>query len=206
LSDSDNDTKCEAQCACQQRMVDRRSVLRGVAATAGLAGLGAINSAFAQGAADSMPPQPGDFLVSENGTTPLTPDKIRLNSAPYNAWAMAPDGTVRKSEFTNQLQLLRYDPTTLPADVQARAGEGVVGFTVICTHAGCPLSGQLDGGLIACDCHGSRFDPLKNGAVAHGPAVRKLPQLSLTVTDGKLVVAEAFDSKVGGDMSGEDDR
>ena len=206
MSDKDNDTNCVAQCACQQRMVDRRTVLRGVAATAGLAGLGAMTPAFAQGAPDSLPPQPGDFIVSENGTTPLTPDKIRLNSAPYNAWAMAPDGTVRKTEFTNQLQLLRYDPTTLPADVQARAGEGVVGFTVICTHAGCPLSGQLDGGLIACDCHGSRFDPLKNGAVAHGPAVRKLPQLSLTVTDGKLVVAEAFDSKVGGDMSGEDDR
>lgn len=187
-------------------MVDRRAVLRGVAATAGLAGLGVINSAFAQGAADSMPAQVGDFLVSENGTTPLTPDKIRLNGAPFNAWAMAPDGTVRNAEYSNQLQLLRYDPATLSPEVQARAGEGVIGFTVICTHAGCPLSDELDGGLIACACHGSRFDPLQNGAVERGPAVRKLPQVSLTVTDGKLVVAEAFDSKVGGDMAGEDDR
>ena len=71
--------------------------------------------------------------------------------------------------------------------------------------AGCPLSGIKEK-LIACDCHGSRFDPVKNGEVAHGPAVRKLPQLGLAVKDGKIVVAAAFDSKIGGDMMGEDDR
>lgn len=192
-------------CACQHAAMSRRSVLRGVAATAGLAGIAALTPAFAQTAPDAMPPQVGDFLVAANGTTPLTVDKLRLGGAPFEAYAMAPDGTVRSAEFTNQIQLLRYDPATLPPEVAAKSAQGVIGFTIICTHAGCPAT-EFKEGLISCACHGSQFDPLKNGEVATGPAVRKLPQLGLTVTDGKIVVAEALDGRIGGDMTGEDDR
>jgi len=197
------DPAIENQCGCQCTKVSRRSVLGGLAAAGAFAGMGGTAIAAAP---DAMPPQVGDFLVSPAGNTPLTPDSIKLDSKPFEAVAMSPDGVVRNAEYENTVLLLRYDPATLPAETAARAAEGVLGYTIICTHAGCPLGDTLKNKLLACDCHGSRFDPTKNGEVAHGPAVRKLPQLGLGVQDGKLVVAEAFDSRVGGDMMGEDDR
>lgn len=192
----------KSPCGCQCAKVSRRTLLGGLAATGVAASMG---NAFAA-APDAMLPQVGDFLVSPTGTTPLTPDDIRVGGSAMEAVAMSPDGVVRNSEYSNSVLLLRYDPATLPAETAAKSAEGVLGFTIICTHAGCPLPTQLKNKLIACDCHGSRFDPIKNGAVEHGPAVRKLPQLGLEVKDGKLVVAAEFDSKVGGDMMGEDDR
>lgn len=189
-------------CGCGCTKLSRRSVLGGLAVAGVAAGIG---PAFAQ-TPEELPPQVGDFLVSSNGSTPLTIDDIRLNGRPFESFAMAPDGTVRSAVYENTVLLLRYDPTTLSEDVAAKSGDGVLGYTIICTHAGCPLASTLKGKLLGCDCHGSRFDPLKNGEVQHGPAVRKLPQLGLGVQDGKLVVATAFDSRVGGDMMGEDDR
>jgi Rieske Fe-S protein len=190
-------------------ILDRRDVLQGVAAIA--AGLTVPALAFAQvpaGAArDAMPPQPGDFIVSELGTEALTPDRVPVGRGPMLAWAMAPDGTVRKTDFMNQLQLFRFEPSELTPEATAMAADGVIGLSVICTHAGCPVSEWLgDVGLLACPCHGSRFNPKENGAVAQGPATRKLPQIALAVTDGKLTVAAPFDSRVGGDEFGVEDR
>ena len=196
----------EAQMPCDCACVSRRAMLRGLATVAGLAGLAGVSPVFGQDSPADMRPQPGDFLVSANGTTPLTSADIRLNGGPLDAWAMAPDGIVRDANFDNSIMLLRYEPDSLPEATRMRAGEGVLAFNVICTHAGCPVSPKLEGPLIKCDCHGSRFDPTKNGEVARGPARRKLPQLSLAVVDGKLSVASEFDSRIGGDMVGEDDR
>ena len=197
------DPALETQCGCACTRISRRSVLGGLAAAGAFAGPGGTALAAAP---DAMPPQVGDFLVSPAGNTPLTPDSIKLDSKPFEAVAMSPDGVVRNAEYENTVLLLRYDPAALPAETAAKSAEGVLGYTIICTHAGCPLASTLKGKLLGCDCHGSRFDPLKNGEVQHGPAVRKLPQLGLGVQDGKLVVATAFDSRVGGDMMGEDDR
>lgn len=204
--DNKVDPAIETQCGCQCTRVSRRTVLGGLAAAGAFAGLGGTAMAATTAAPDAMPPQVGDFLVSPAGTTPLTLDSIKLDSKPFEAVAMSPDGVVRNAEYENTVLLLRYDPASLPAETAAKSAEGVLGYTVICTHAGCPLGDTLKNKLLACDCHGSRFDPTKNGEVAHGPAVRKLPQLGLKVEDGKLVVAEAFDSRIGGDMMGEDDR
>jgi rieske iron-sulfur protein len=198
-----DDTHETAACACQCAKVSRRSVLGGLAAAGAVVGMG--GTALAATAPESLPPQVGDFLVISGGTKPLKPEDIRLDGNAIEAVAMSPDGVVREGEYENTVQLLRLDPATLPAETVAMAADGVLGFTIICTHAGCPLSGIKDK-LISCDCHGSRFDPVKNGAVAHGPAVRKLPQLGLAVKDGNIVVAAAFDSRIGGDMMGEDDR
>jgi Rieske Fe-S protein len=190
-------------CGCGAHL-NRRTILQGAAL--GIAGLAGVRPSFAQDAADAMPPQAGDFLVSSLGTTPLSPDDIRINNNPTEAWAMSPEGVVRSGEFSNSILLLRYEADALPPETAAMAGEGVLGYTLICTHSGCPLNTDLDGELIACDCHGSRFDPKSNGKVAHGPAKRKLPQVALAVADGKLVIATGFDSRIGGDSVGDDDR
>ena len=49
-----------------------------------------------------------------------------------------------------------------------------------CTHRGCSLSkGRLEGEVVTCPCHGSRFNA-KTGAVVRGPAEN--PEASYPVT------------------------
>jgi nitrite reductase/ring-hydroxylating ferredoxin subunit/uncharacterized membrane protein len=48
-----------------------------------------------------------------------------------------------------------------------------------CSHRGCQLSaGEVDGDVVTCSCHGSRFD-LRNGAVLQGPAVTAQPAFEI---------------------------
>src|SRR5512142_1307926 len=58
-----------------------------------------------------------------------------------------------------------------------------------CTHAGGPLSeGDLDGRLITCPLHGSRFD-VSNGTLVRGPAKRPLKTYRVVV-DGPVARVE----------------
>lgn len=76
---------------------------------------------------------------------------------------------------------------------------GLIAFSKICTHAGCPV------GLYAsqthqliCPCHQSTFDVLNGCNPVFGPASRPLPQLPLAVNgDGYLIAQHAYDQAVG---------
>ncbi|MEU1010603.1 Rieske (2Fe-2S) protein [Streptomyces sp. NPDC005890] len=57
-------------------------------------------------------------------------------------------------------------------------------FSAICTHQGC-LVDEVADGTIDCPCHGSKFR-VADGSVAQGPAIRPLPQRSITV-DGNSI-------------------
>ena len=58
-----------------------------------------------------------------------------------------------------------------------------------CTHAGGPLSeGSLDGRVITCPLHGSRFD-VTNGTLVRGPAKRPLKTYRVVV-DGPVARVE----------------
>ncbi|WP_081982677.1 Rieske (2Fe-2S) protein [Streptacidiphilus albus] len=59
-------------------------------------------------------------------------------------------------------------------------------FSAICTHQGCLVDG-VSSGVIQCPCHGSEFN-ITTGAVVQGPAPTPLPEKTLTVSDGKIVV------------------
>ncbi|WP_344135987.1 Rieske (2Fe-2S) protein, partial [Luedemannella flava] len=59
-------------------------------------------------------------------------------------------------------------------------------FTAVCTHAGCLVAG-VSNGRITCNCHGSAFDAT-TGAVVNPPAFAPLTALTVTVTDGQLVI------------------
>jgi nitrite reductase/ring-hydroxylating ferredoxin subunit len=55
-----------------------------------------------------------------------------------------------------------------------------------CSHRGCSLAdGQLDGEVIECQCHGSRFR-LKDGSVERGPAFAPQPVYEVRETDGRI--------------------
>ncbi len=64
---------------------------------------------------------------------------------------------------------------------------GVYALSAVCTHLGCIARYKSDEKVIACPCHGSRFD--LEGNVVHGPAPRPLPWLDVTEdAQGNLVV------------------
>lgn len=146
-------------------------------------------------------PKPGDLLVKvgDAGRTPLTPNDIPLAAGYTAAWAMDPaDRTVRSGSRLNQVLLLRFDPAALAADTRARAADGVVAYTSICTHNGCDIDQWLAREQqLFCSCHESIFDPRDGAKVIDGPAPRALPALPLTIAGGTLVVAKPFTTPVG---------
>lgn len=67
------------------------------------------------------------------------------------------------------------------------AAAGIYALSAVCTHLGCITRHLSDEGVIACPCHGSRFD--LEGNVVHGPAPRPLSWIEVRVDAvGNLVV------------------
>jgi Rieske Fe-S protein len=161
-----------------------------------LAGLGL---ALGQTDAASSRPRPGDRFVKADDAakTPLTPRDIQSGAVQVLAWPMDPDGTVRSRSRLNQVILVRLDPKTLSAETLARAADGVVAYSSICTHTGCDVDDwEPAARLLACQCHFSQFDPRDGAKVVDGPAPRPLPALPLKIEDGKLVVAQPFTAPI----------
>jgi len=77
--------------------------------------------------------------------------------------------------------------------------DGVLCFSKICTHVGCPISlWEQQTHHLLCPCHQSTFDLADNGKVIFGPAARHLPQLPMTVDDeGYLIARSDFTEAVG---------
>jgi Rieske Fe-S protein len=70
---------------------------------------------------------------------------------------------------------------TQPADGTFKA------FTKVCTHAGCDVS-KVDGGVIVCPCHGSKFS-IEDGKPTAGPATKALAEKKVKVDGGNIVAA-----------------
>ena len=68
-----------------------------------------------------------------------------------------------------------------------RTSGGFFAVSAVCTHLGCVTQWKPEANMIACPCHGSKFEP--NGKKIEGPAPRPLPHFSVTLTaDGELLV------------------
>ncbi|MDP9443571.1 MAG: Rieske 2Fe-2S domain-containing protein [Actinomycetota bacterium] len=97
--------------------------------------------------------------------------------------------------------MVRMEPEELTPTPE-RAGwavDGIVCYSKICTHVGCPISlyEQTTHHLL-CPCHQSTFDLADNGKVVFGPAARSLPQLPLGVDEeGYLIAMSDFHEPVG---------
>jgi Rieske Fe-S protein len=155
---------------------------------------------FAQDDPASSRPRVGDLVVraGDAARTPLAPADIPLASMQTLAWSMDPvERIVRSGSRLNQLILVRLDPGMLRPETRARAADGVVAYTAICTHTGCEVDDWQPGDRrLVCQCHSSIFDPADAGAVVDGPAPRPLPALPLKIVDGKLVVAAPFTAAI----------
>lgn len=72
-----------------------------------------------------------------------------------------------------------------------RRGSQIYALAETCSHLGGPLSeGKLDGDVIQCPWHGSRFS-IRDGHVVDGPAVHPQPCLEARVRDGQVEVRKS---------------
>ena len=97
--------------------------------------------------------------------------------------------------------MMRLDPDQLhpSAGREDWAYNGIVAYSKICTHVGCPVAlYEQQTHHLLCPCHQSTFDLTRECKVVFGPAVRPLPQLPITVdSEGYLVAQSDFHEPVG---------
>jgi Rieske Fe-S protein len=178
-----------------------RGIARRTALGFGLGFLAAPRLVLAQDELNRQRPQPGDFLVKIGGgdPAPLTAAEVPLGEPQILAWPFeAQTKTMRDGSRLNKVLLLRLDPAGFDDATKARAADGVVAYSAICTHAGCEVSKWLaDSQRLECPCHFSQYDPKAGAAVVGGPSPRPLAALPLKSVDGRLVVAKPFTARAG---------
>jgi ubiquinol-cytochrome c reductase iron-sulfur subunit len=144
----------------------------------------------------------GKQLVNMNTMEPLRPEDIVVGSLTF---AM-PEGLEEDAhDFQTQiakaaLMIIRIEPDNIK-DKRERewAHEGIVAFSKICTHVGCPISlYEQQTHHVLCPCHQSTFDLSDGARVIFGPAGHALPQLWIGVnSEGNLEALGDFEEPVG---------
>jgi ubiquinol-cytochrome c reductase iron-sulfur subunit len=144
----------------------------------------------------------GKKLVNMNTGEPLRPADVAVGSLTF---AM-PDGLdehdhdFQKNIAKDALMIVRIQPDNIKDRRSLEwSHEGILAYSKICTHVGCPISlyeQQTHHAL--CPCHQSTFDLADGGRVIFGPAGHALPQLRITVgDDGYLEAVSDFEEPVG---------
>ncbi|MFJ8642512.1 Rieske 2Fe-2S domain-containing protein [Streptomyces sp. NPDC093610] len=144
----------------------------------------------------------GKQLVNMNTMEPLRPEDVVVGSLTF---AM-PEGLEEDAhDFQTQiakaaLMIIRIEPDNIK-DKRERewAHEGIVAFSKICTHVGCPISlYEQQTHHVLCPCHQSTFDLSDGARVIFGPAGHPLPQLRIGVnSEGNLEALGDFEEPVG---------
>jgi len=151
-------------------------------------------------------PQKADVLVVSEGEHEgqvIEPQDLKPGGPPVRAWPKdSKTSVVRKGSRLNEVLVVRLDPAELDDETRSRAADGIVAYSAICSHAGCPVTGWLKGAagdndVLKCFCHNSEFDPRQGAQVVFGPATRRLAALPLATAGGSLTVAATFVGKVG---------
>ena len=148
-----------------------------------------------------MGPQKGDRLVYLTGPKkgqPIHIDDLKLGAEQVQAYPADPSGLVRDGSRLNLLIVAKVGTEGLAEETAARAADGVVAYSGVCTHQGCPVNMWMeDDKHFVCSCHGSVYDPKDGAEVLDGPAPRHLAALPLKSEKGLLVVAGAFVGRLG---------
>lgn len=89
---------------------------------------------------------------------------------------------------------MRPEDITPPKGRENWGINGILCYSKICTHVGCPISlWEQQTHHLLCPCHQSTFDLADGGKVIFGPAHRPLPQLPLALdNEGYLVAVSDF--------------
>ncbi|MFD1658550.1 Rieske 2Fe-2S domain-containing protein [Streptomyces caeni] len=144
----------------------------------------------------------GRLLVNMNTNEPLRPSDVAVGSLTF----AKPEGLEETDEdFQKEiakaaLMIVRLQPGNIKDKKELEwSHEGIVAYSKICTHVGCPISlyeQQTHHAL--CPCHQSTFDLSDGARVIFGPAGHALPQLRIGVNaDGYLEALGDFEEPVG---------
>ena len=133
-------------------------------------------------------------LVNEEGSP------VRLEDVPLDSLVTVfPEGHTASADA--QAVLVRVAPGLIKSAKtrQDWAPEGLLAYSKVCTHAGCPVGlYQADAHQLLCPCHQSAFDVLDGARPVIGPAAARLPQLPLRLDpQGFILAAGDFPEPVG---------
>jgi ubiquinol-cytochrome c reductase iron-sulfur subunit len=136
----------------------------------------------------------GSRLIADDGS-PVLADAVPVGGI-VTAF---PEGHPGSAD--GQIVLIRVEPDRLdlPRGRSGWAPEGLVAYSKICTHAGCPVGlYEAQRHQLLCPCHQSAFDVLRGAVPIFGPAARALPQLPLEIDEsGALRAQRDFTEPVG---------
>ncbi|MEY4262477.1 MAG: hypothetical protein RLY88_185 [Actinomycetota bacterium] len=159
-------------------------------------------------------PNPGDTLrhtMWKKGTrltkdptgTPIKASDVTIGSV----FHVIPEGLAElehhklEEKAKAAVLLVRLDRADLKeaADRKTWSYDGIVAYSKICTHVGCPVAlYEQHTHHLLCPCHQSTFDVTDACKVVFGPASRPLPQLPITVdAEGYLIAQSDFTEPVG---------
>ncbi len=170
-------------------VLERRPALRRMLLAAGAAlGLAALFPFRSLGPRPrrTHPWRSGTALVDASG------DPIAVDAVPRGSLLTAfPKG--HESDPDGPVVVMRVAPDQIHAP-PGRADwspDGLLAYSKICTHAGCPVGlYQSESHTLLCPCHQSLFDVLHAARPISGPAASPLPQLPLRIDDSGEVVAD----------------
>ncbi|MGH9279551.1 MAG: Rieske 2Fe-2S domain-containing protein [Acidimicrobiales bacterium] len=166
----------------------RRVVLRAFGLAVGALGLAALFPIRSLGSS------PGRSLYRtgwKRGLRVITRNReaVRIEDVDVNTvLTVFPEGHPDSAD--SQTLLIRLPPGVPAPGPTGTSVDGVVAFSKICTHAGCPVGlYQAETQELFCPCHQSTFSVRHGAKPTFGPATRALPQLPIGVDDAGYVVA-----------------
>lgn len=144
----------------------------------------------------------GRRLAIDPTNVPIKASDVTIGSI----FSVIPEGLPDEDHYLEEkakavVILVRLDPRDLvePEDRRGWSYDGIVAYSKICTHVGCPVAlYEQQTHHLLCPCHQSTFDVADQCKVVFGPAKRPLPQLPITVDDeGYLIAQSDFTEPVG---------
>ena len=144
----------------------------------------------------------GTRLTRDPSGTPIKASDVTIGSA----FHVIPEGIndmedklEEKAKAAVLLMRLKPEDLHVSADRADWNYDGIVAYSKICTHVGCPVAlYEQQTHHLLCPCHQSQFDITQEAKVIFGPAKRPLPQLPITIdADGYLIARSDFTEPVG---------
>ncbi|MCX2179400.1 Rieske (2Fe-2S) protein [Streptomyces sp. SKN60] len=144
----------------------------------------------------------GKLLINMNTNEPLRPEDVAVGSLTF----AKPEGLEEHDhDFQTEiakaaLMIVRIQPEDIKDKRELEwSHDGIVAFSKICTHVGCPISlYEQQTHHVLCPCHQSTFDLSDGARVIFGPAGHALPQLRIGVNDKGFLEAHGdFEEPVG---------
>ncbi len=120
-----------------------------------------------------------------------------VGTAAFSYQYLEPNVLYEPSPVVNAGKPDRYPLDSVTLDVNngiyiIHSTEGYFSISAVCTHLGCLTAWKQELGIIACPCHGSKFET--NGKKIEGPAPKPLPWKRVWINDdGDLLVDRSTD-------------